>query len=82
MSADRGEAPPILAQKHYSAPSAFTPENLLREARRQKQIADACVPEICILDPDLHVHQRQLYDVVAIDQKLDLEFQNLEFHLF
>ena len=52
MSIARGDIPPILAQKHYSAPSAFTPENLLREARRQKQIADASIPEICILDPD------------------------------
>lgn len=29
-------APPILAHKHYRSPSAFTPESLLREARRQK----------------------------------------------
>ena len=33
MTVNRGGVPPILAQKHYSAPSAFTPENLLREAR-------------------------------------------------
>jgi hypothetical protein len=29
--------PPILRHKHYSAPSAFTPESLLRESRRQKE---------------------------------------------
>ena len=52
MSANRGGVPPILAQKHYSAPSAFTPENLLREARRQKRIADTSISAICILDPD------------------------------
>jgi uridine phosphorylase len=52
MSANRGGVPPILAQKHYSAPSAFTPESLLREARRQKRIADTGIPAICILDPD------------------------------
>ena len=52
MSANRGGVPPILAQKHYSTPSAFTPESLLREARRQKRIADASIPAICILDPD------------------------------
>jgi uridine phosphorylase len=46
------DVPPILAQKHYSAPSAFTPENLLREARRQKRIDGASIPAICILDPD------------------------------
>lgn len=43
---------PILADKHYGEVSAFTPENLLREARRQKKIAAARVPSICILDPD------------------------------
>jgi rhodanese-related sulfurtransferase/uridine phosphorylase len=43
---------PILANKRYSAPSAFTPENLLREARRQKGLAVTPVPEICVLDPD------------------------------
>src|ERR1700721_164586 len=30
----------------------FTPDNLLREARRQKRIAPSSIPEICILDPD------------------------------
>ena len=44
--------PPILRHKHYSAPSAFTPESLLRESRRQKEVPDTPVPEICILDPD------------------------------
>ena len=44
--------PPILAQKHYDEGSAFTPENLLREARRQKARADAAAPSICVLDPD------------------------------
>jgi uridine phosphorylase len=44
--------PPILTQKKYRAPSVFTPENLLREARRQMGIEIGKVPEICILDPD------------------------------
>lgn len=39
-------------QKNYSDPSVFTPENLLREARRQKNIDNCKVPEICVLDPD------------------------------
>ena len=30
----------------------FTPENLLREARRQKSLSMKNVPAICILDPD------------------------------
>ncbi len=44
--------PPILAGKDFTAPSVFEPENLLREARRQKSLPCASVPEICILDPD------------------------------
>lgn len=38
--------------KHYNEPSLFTPENLLREARRQKNVKDCKVPDVCILDPD------------------------------
>jgi uridine phosphorylase len=52
MSGSHGRIPPILAQKHYGTPSAFTPENLLREARRQKQITGSRIPAICLLDPD------------------------------
>lgn len=48
----KNEAPPILSHKHYSASSAFTPESLLREARRQKSLAAADMPDVCILDPD------------------------------
>lgn len=44
--------PPILAGKEYAAESVFEPANLLREARRQKGLARADVPEICLLDPD------------------------------
>jgi uridine phosphorylase len=43
---------PILAGKCHDAPSAFTPENLLREARRQKGVAASNVPAVCVLDPD------------------------------
>jgi uridine phosphorylase len=52
MSVKHDTEPPILAQKHYSAPSAFTPESLLREARRQKRVVEANIPAVCILDPD------------------------------
>ncbi len=38
--------------KNYQEPSVFTPENLLREARRQKSILEGTVPGVCILDPD------------------------------
>jgi len=60
MSVSHGGIPPILAQKHYKTPSAFTPENLLREARRQKQISGASIPPVCILDPDGDMVRRLL----------------------
>lgn len=44
--------PPILRGKDPAAPSVFTPESLLREARRQKSLAPAEVPDVCVLDPD------------------------------
>ncbi len=43
---------PILTRKWYEEPSIFTPENLLREARRQKGVQEQSVPEVCVLDPD------------------------------
>jgi uridine phosphorylase len=43
---------PILTYKHYDTPSVFTPENLLREARRQKGLPVGNVPTICVFDPD------------------------------
>jgi uridine phosphorylase len=46
------DLPPILRRKDYATASVFTPENLLREARRQKGIATARVPAVCVLDPD------------------------------
>jgi uridine phosphorylase len=44
--------PPILREKDPTASSQFTPESLLRQARRQKGLSIASVPEICVLDPD------------------------------
>jgi uridine phosphorylase len=52
MKSRAAEVPPILRGKRYGAPSVFTAEALLREARRQKRIGEASVPEICLLDPD------------------------------
>jgi uridine phosphorylase len=49
---DTDEAWPILGNKDTSEPSVFTPDALLREARRQKGIAFRAVPRVCILDPD------------------------------
>lgn len=36
----------------HAAPSVFQPENLLREARRQRGLPAQDVPVICVLDPD------------------------------
>ncbi|WP_197919126.1 nucleoside phosphorylase [Thiosulfatihalobacter marinus] len=52
MTKREGQTPPILADKHHDSPSAFTPESLLREARRQKGADAVAVPEVCLLDPD------------------------------
>jgi len=43
---------PILEFKNHTAPSVFLAENMLREARRQKNLQTMSIPEICILDPD------------------------------
>ena len=43
---------PITSNKRYADASVFVPENLLREARRQKRLPEGNVPSICILDPD------------------------------
>src|SRR6266404_1437792 len=51
-NSDVSKQPPILAGKDFAAPSVFQPENLLREARRQKNLPSAAVPEVCLLDPD------------------------------
>ncbi|MGH2565263.1 MAG: hypothetical protein ACRDE5_12160, partial [Ginsengibacter sp.] len=42
----------ILNNKFYSEDSAFKPEGLLRESKRQKGLPDCQVPAICLLDPD------------------------------
>lgn len=50
--------PSILDHKNTSAPSIFLPAALLREARRQKRLATADVPPVCILDPDGDIVRR------------------------
>lgn len=52
MREDERQFAPILSGKDCDARSEFTPESLLREARRQKGLATASVPEVCVLDPD------------------------------
>jgi uridine phosphorylase len=46
------QGPSLLAGKDHAAPSVFRPENLLREARRQRGLLDSPVPAVCVLDPD------------------------------
>ncbi|MCW6511548.1 nucleoside phosphorylase [Lichenifustis flavocetrariae] len=46
------EGSPLLARDDHAAPSVFRPENMLREARRQKGLRLGYVPPVCILDPD------------------------------
>ncbi len=43
---------PIIGPKYPNDDTAFSPDDLLREARRQKAIEPGSVPEICVLDPD------------------------------
>lgn len=51
VSADLHDLP-LLAAKDYTAPSLFEPVNLLREARRQKNLPHVAVPTVGLLDPD------------------------------
>jgi uridine phosphorylase len=46
------ESCPLLAGKDYGAVSLFEPANLLREARRQRGLAEVPVPRVGLLDPD------------------------------
>jgi uridine phosphorylase len=46
------QPPTILGPKQHTSPSVFQPENLLREARRQRGVPDQPVPAVCALDPD------------------------------
>ena len=52
--------PPILADKAYREASVFSARNMLREARRQKSLAEHPVPSICILDPDGDIVRNQV----------------------
>jgi uridine phosphorylase len=49
---EKDQPPTIHTVKRYGAPSVFLPENLLREARRQRRLPDEPVPAVCALDPD------------------------------
>ena len=46
------DSSPLFDTKEFDEPSVFTPEALLENARRQKDLPERSVPDICILDPD------------------------------
>lgn len=46
------DSSPLFEAKEFDELSVFTPEALLENARRQKDLPERSVPEICILDPD------------------------------
>lgn len=54
---------PLLARMDHAEPSVFLPDVMLREARKQKNLLDGAVPEICVLDPDgdLVDHVREVH---------------------
>jgi uridine phosphorylase len=47
-----GRRSPLFGAKEFDDPSVFTPDALLTEAQRQKDLPDRDVPEVCVLDPD------------------------------
>src|SRR6266699_4253107 len=49
---NRLDTAPLFAPRDYEALSMFTPQNLLREARRQKRLPEGRVPAVCVFDPD------------------------------
>jgi uridine phosphorylase len=52
LATPEGTTTPLLEHKYYTEPSVFTPENLMREARRQKKLPHQPIPAICVFDPD------------------------------
>lgn len=49
---------PLLDAKAFDEPSVFTPEALLDNARRQKDLPERPVPDVCVLDPDGDIVRR------------------------
>lgn len=53
-----GDRSPLFGTRDFESSSVFTPEFLLREARRQKDLPERSVPPVCVLDPDGDVVRR------------------------
>lgn len=52
------DASPLFEAKAFDEPSVFAPESLLENPRRQKDLPERPVPDICVLDPDGDVVDR------------------------
>jgi hypothetical protein len=63
-------AAPLFERKDHAAPSVFRPENMLREARRQRALDGGAVPPICVIDPDGDIvrHVRRQHGASACGQ--------------
>jgi hypothetical protein len=81
MSNTEDDLPPILAHKHFGTASAFSPESLLRGARRQKGMAVVAVPKVCVLDPDGDI-VRQLRAEGRAEQHLGWACYHTELFVF
>ncbi|SFR36333.1 nucleoside phosphorylase [Halorubrum sodomense] len=46
------DASPLFEAKAFDEPSVFDPDALLKNARRQKDLPERSVPDVCVLDPD------------------------------
>ena len=52
IEAQRHRMLDLLLRDDHDEPSVFLPENMLREARRQRDLPAGAVPRVCLLDPD------------------------------
>lgn len=63
------ELSPLFGAKEFDDPSVFTPAALLENARRQKDLPERSVPDVCVLDPDGDIVRR----LVATDEAVEDE---------
>lgn len=61
------DSSPLFEANEYDEPSVFTPGALLENARRQKDLPERSVPDLCILDPDGDI-VRQLTAIGAAEK--------------
>ena len=71
----------MVFDKKYDNTSVFSPENLLREARRQKSLNYFEVPKICVLDPDVDI-VKWLKNYNLIQKEADWACYHTELYTF